>query len=109
MQAHVPPAIAQLLGRGGDKTGQYKDAFADLLAGKFGKRNNAVYQSAVLALGTLCQSEEIEKGAQPSSDALLKYFSSGMVARLGFTTATEVSPGILLLDESLGAGEAGFA
>ena len=31
VQAHVPPAIAQLLGRGGDDGGRYKDAFADLI------------------------------------------------------------------------------
>ena len=77
VQAHVPPAIAQLLGRGGDKTGQYKDAFADLLAGKLGKHNNALYQSAVVALGTLCQPEELEQGDKKYSDALLKYSSTG--------------------------------
>jgi HEAT repeat protein len=77
VQAHVPTAVAQLLGRGGDKTGKYKDGFADLLDGKSGKKNNFMYQSAALALGLLAQPEEVEKQDKKYTEALLRYFAEG--------------------------------
>lgn len=41
-------------------------------------------------------------------DAPLKTYSSGMKARLGFSTAIKLDPEILLLDEVLGSGDAAF-
>ncbi|APW59772.1 Teichoic acids export ATP-binding protein TagH [Paludisphaera borealis] len=38
----------------------------------------------------------------------LKYYSSGMYARLAFGVATEIDPEILLVDESLGVGDQAF-
>lgn len=38
----------------------------------------------------------------------LRTYSSGMVARMGFAVATAVDPEILLLDEILAVGDAGF-
>lgn len=38
----------------------------------------------------------------------VKYYSSGMFIRLAFSVSTSVNPDILLLDEVLAAGDAGF-
>ncbi|MEM7199315.1 MAG: HEAT repeat domain-containing protein [Planctomycetota bacterium] len=74
IQAHVPPAVAQLLGRGGDKDGKFKDAFAKALKER---RAIEVYQSAVVALGVLAQPGEVEESDKRYSKALLDYFQSG--------------------------------
>jgi ABC-type polysaccharide/polyol phosphate transport system ATPase subunit len=47
-------------------------------------------------------------GLRQFADMPLKYYSSGMYARLAFAVATEVNPDILLIDESLGVGDAAF-
>jgi ABC-type polysaccharide/polyol phosphate transport system ATPase subunit len=39
----------------------------------------------------------------------VRTYSMGMMARLGFAVATAVDPGILLIDEGIGAGDARFA
>jgi ABC-type polysaccharide/polyol phosphate transport system ATPase subunit len=39
----------------------------------------------------------------------LRTYSTGMMTRLGFAFATSMEPGILLLDEGIGAGDARFA
>jgi ABC-type polysaccharide/polyol phosphate transport system ATPase subunit len=39
----------------------------------------------------------------------VRTYSSGMMLRLGFSVATSVDPGILLMDEGIGAGDARFA
>jgi ABC-type polysaccharide/polyol phosphate transport system ATPase subunit len=39
----------------------------------------------------------------------VRTYSSGMITRLGFAIATSIDPGMLLLDEGLGAGDARFA
>src|SRR5215472_8734536 len=47
-------------------------------------------------------------GLREFADLPLKYYSSGMYTRLAFAIATEIDPDILLIDESLGAGDAAF-
>ncbi|MDG3002800.1 ABC transporter ATP-binding protein [Paludisphaera mucosa] len=47
-------------------------------------------------------------GLRDFADLPLKYYSSGMFARLAFGVATEIDPEILLVDESLGVGDAAF-
>ncbi len=47
-------------------------------------------------------------GLQDSMDTAVKNYSSGMVARLGFSVATAVPPALLLVDEALAVGDANF-
>jgi ABC-type polysaccharide/polyol phosphate transport system ATPase subunit len=47
-------------------------------------------------------------GLREFADLPLKYYSSGMYTRLAFAIATEIDPDVLLIDESLGAGDAAF-
>jgi len=47
-------------------------------------------------------------GLREFAELPLKYYSSGMYTRLAFAIATEIDPEILLIDESLGAGDAAF-
>jgi len=47
-------------------------------------------------------------GLADFADLPLKYYSSGMYMRLAFAVATEVNPDVLLVDESLGVGDAAF-
>jgi ABC-type polysaccharide/polyol phosphate transport system ATPase subunit len=39
----------------------------------------------------------------------VRTYSAGMITRLGFAVATAVDPGILLIDEGIGAGDSRFA
>ena len=47
-------------------------------------------------------------GLREFADLPLKYYSSGMYMRLAFAIATEIDPEVLLIDESLGVGDAAF-
>jgi len=75
IQSHIPPAIAQLIGRDGDKDNKFKDRFVKDL--KTNGRARETYQSAVIALGMLTYPPEINKVHKKYSDELLKYYKKG--------------------------------
>ena len=47
-------------------------------------------------------------GVEDFLDTAVRFYSSGMYVRLGFSIATQVQPDILLIDEVLAVGDAGF-
>lgn len=47
-------------------------------------------------------------GLTEFADAPIRTFSSGMLARLGFSVATDVKPDVLVVDEVLAVGDAAF-
>ena len=47
-------------------------------------------------------------GLEDAIDAPVKYYSSGMYVRLGFAVAARMEPDLLLIDEILAVGDAGF-
>lgn len=74
---------------------------------------NLMLNGAMLGLGRSDMKvlvPEIADFAQLSRfmDTPVKYYSSGMFMRLGFSLATAVDPDILLIDEVLAVGDAGF-
>ena len=76
VQAHVPPAIATLLGPDSEESRR----FADLFAGELNsprRRSNAIYQSAALALGKLARATESRPADEVYSQALWRYFHKG--------------------------------
>ena len=82
IQAHVPPAIATLLGRDGDTTGKFKEMFAKELT--TAGRSDSIYQSAILALGTLASNPEEKKDGKSDekySKALQDYWKDGKDAQ----------------------------
>ena len=47
-------------------------------------------------------------GLQSFADTPVKYYSTGMFLRLGFSVATAVQPSILIMDEMFSGGDADF-
>lgn len=74
---------------------------------------NLMLNGALLGLGR-SEMKELVPGiadfAQLSRfmDTPVKYYSNGMFMRLGFSLATAVDPDVLLIDEVLAVGDAGF-
>jgi ABC-type polysaccharide/polyol phosphate transport system ATPase subunit len=74
---------------------------------------NIVLNGAMLGFNRAQMLSKVDRiheftGLREFADLPLKYYSSGMYMRLAFAIATEVSPDILLVDESLGVGDAAF-
>jgi ABC-type polysaccharide/polyol phosphate transport system ATPase subunit len=75
--------------------------------------DNIVFNGAMLGFSRsqmLAKMDAIHEftGLVEFADMPLKYYSTGMYMRLAFAIATEVNPDILLVDESLGVGDAAF-
>jgi ABC-type polysaccharide/polyol phosphate transport system ATPase subunit len=76
-------------------------------------RDNILLNGAMLGFGRREMEAKIAPifeftGLAEFADLPLKYYSSGMYTRLAFAIATEVVPEVLLIDESLGVGDASF-
>jgi homopolymeric O-antigen transport system ATP-binding protein len=68
---------------------------------------------SIMGVGRKEMREKVDKIAEFSElgeflESPLRTFSSGMITRLGFAVATAIDPDILLLDEILSVGDAGF-
>jgi ABC-type polysaccharide/polyol phosphate transport system ATPase subunit len=75
--------------------------------------DNIVLNGAMLGMNRRQMLEKVDRiheftGLGEFAEMPLKYYSSGMFMRLAFAVATEVEPDILLIDESLGVGDAAF-
>jgi ABC-type polysaccharide/polyol phosphate transport system ATPase subunit len=75
--------------------------------------DNILLNGAMLGISRRAMLEKVDRiheftGLREFADMPLKYYSSGMYMRLAFAVATEVEPDILLIDESLGVGDASF-
>ncbi|CAG5088730.1 O-antigen ABC transporter, ATP-binding protein RfbB [Thermobacillus xylanilyticus] len=76
-------------------------------------RENIFLNGAVLGYSNQFMKEKFEEivdfsGLHEFIDVPLKNYSSGMLARLGFSIATVVEPEILLVDEALSVGDYRF-
>jgi ABC-2 type transport system ATP-binding protein/lipopolysaccharide transport system ATP-binding protein len=77
-------------------------------------RENIFLNGAVLGFRHADIEERFDRivdfaGVREFIDLPLRTYSSGMVARLGFAVATDVPPGILIVDEVLSVGDAEFS
>ena len=75
--------------------------------------DNIVLNGAILGFSRRDMMSKVDQiheftGLREFAEMPLKYYSSGMYMRLAFAIATEVSPDILLIDESLGVGDVAF-
>lgn len=79
----------------------------------FSGRENIILNASILGIGR----RQIEKSLdaiidfaaiRPFIDVPVKYYSSGMHARLGFAVAIHVDPQILIVDEVLAVGDEAF-
>ena len=77
-------------------------------------RENIVFYSALLGRDVKKVKERVDQisdwaGVSDHLDYQLRTFSSGMIARLAFATATDEVPDLLLIDEVLSVGDGEFA
>jgi ABC-type polysaccharide/polyol phosphate transport system ATPase subunit len=77
-------------------------------------RENIIFYSALLGRDVRDVKARVEEiadwaGVTDHMDHQLRTFSSGMIARLAFSTATDQVPDLLLIDEVLSVGDGEFA
>lgn len=80
---------------------------------EFTGRENVLLNAAILGIPQDTMQEQMDEVLAFSElgdflDQPVKTYSSGMLARLGFSTAIHVSPEILIIDEALAVGDARF-
>ncbi|MEM3486340.1 MAG: ABC transporter ATP-binding protein [Candidatus Methanomethyliaceae archaeon] len=93
-----------------------KSSLIELGAGfhpDFSGRDNVYLNGLILGLSKKDISKRFEEivafaELEKFIDVPVKYYSSGMHARLAFSVATAVEPEILIIDEVLAVGDAGF-
>jgi len=83
------------------------------LEGSLSGRENAILNGILLGRTKTYMMQRIEEIKEFSElkeffEYPVNTYSSGMVARLGFSVAMECNPDVLLLDELLGVGDIGF-
>ncbi len=76
-------------------------------------RENVFLNSAILGFSRRDTAERFDRivdfaGVREFIDAPLRTYSTGMIARLGFSVATDVQPDVLIVDEVLSVGDAEF-
>lgn len=76
-------------------------------------RENIIMNGMLLGLSKSTIEEKVDEIIEYAelgkfTNMKLKHFSSGMQARLGFTTAMQIDPDILLVDEILSVGDKNF-
>jgi ABC-type polysaccharide/polyol phosphate transport system ATPase subunit len=81
--------------------------------GSLSGRENIYLNGSILGLSQQTISERLDQIVEFSElgkfiDAPVRTYSAGMKGRLGFSIAVHIDPDILLLDEVLGVGDAGF-
>ena len=77
-------------------------------------RENVVFYSALLGRDVKKVKQRVDQiadwaGVSDHLDYQMRTFSSGMIARLAFATATDEVPDLLLIDEVLSVGDGEFA
>ena len=97
VSGHITPLFDTLPGIDGEDTGYVNLITASMLLGM----SRAQIEAKI---------PDIEEFSELGEflDLPVKTYSSGMRTRLGFSLATAIDPGILLLDEGIGAGDARF-
>lgn len=80
---------------------------------EFTGRENVFLNAAILGIDSSVMDARLEKliefaGLGQYIDQPMKTYSSGMYARLAFSAAIHVDPDILVVDEALAVGDAGF-
>ncbi len=82
--------------------------------GELNARENIIMDGLLLGVSKSFIQDKVEKIIQYAelekfSEMKVKHYSSGMKARLGFSTAMQINPDILLVDEIMAVGDKDFS
>ena len=107
----IPPTTGRVIVRG------HVEPMIELGVGfnpELSGRENIYLNAAIHGRNPALVKERIDEiiswaGLEDVIDSPLRTYSSGMVARLGFSVATDINPDIVLIDEVLSVGDIDFA